>query len=43
MELVDSSYFDNRSLFPPDSIRFDHALIMRNIEHEWHSAAAMSV
>jgi len=43
MELVQSSYFDDRSLFPPDSIRFDHALIMRNIEHEWHSAAAMSV
>jgi hypothetical protein len=43
MELVQSSYFDDRSRFPPDSIRFDHALIMRNIEHEWQSAAAMSV
>ena len=43
MELVESSYFDDRSLFPSDSIRFDDALIMRNIEHEWHSAAAMSV
>ncbi|MEA2161904.1 MAG: hypothetical protein QOK37_31 [Thermoanaerobaculia bacterium] len=43
MESVQSSYFDDRSLFPSESIRFDHALIMRNIEHEWLSASAMSV
>lgn len=33
---VRSSYFDDRSLFPAGSITFDCALLMRNIEHEWH-------
>jgi len=33
-----SSYFAVRAKFPEGTIEFDHALIMRNIEHEWHSA-----
>jgi uncharacterized protein YqjF (DUF2071 family) len=33
-----SSYFGDRAKFPEGTIEFDHALIMRNIEHEWHSA-----
>ena len=33
-----SSYFSNPAKFPPGSVEFDHALIMRNVEHEWHSA-----
>ncbi len=35
---VYSSYFSNEEIFPKDSIRFDHALLMRNVAHEWHSA-----
>lgn len=35
---VSSSFFDDRSVFPEGTIEFDHALIMKNIEHEWHSA-----
>lgn len=31
-----SSFFDNQSLFPPGSIEFDCALLMRGIDHEWH-------
>ena len=31
-----SSFFENGELFPPDSIHFDCALLMRGIEHEWH-------
>lgn len=38
---VRSSYFDDRSLFPQGSIEFDHALLMRDISHEWHSEPAM--
>lgn len=43
VELLDvseiySSYFSNETKFPGGTIEFDHALIMRNIEHEWHSA-----
>jgi len=33
-----SSYFANKAKFPEGTIDFDHALIMRNVEHEWHSA-----
>lgn len=36
-----SSYFDDRSIFPEGSIHFDHALLMRDIPHEWHSEPAM--
>ena len=32
---IDSSYFNNQELFPTGSIEFDHALIMKNIEHHW--------
>lgn len=35
---VHSSFFEDNEHFPPGSIKFDHALIMQNIEHEWHSA-----
>jgi hypothetical protein len=33
-----SSYFSDEEKFPKGSIEFDHALIMRNVAHEWHSA-----
>lgn len=33
---IESSYFDDPSRFPADSIQFDCALLMRSIEHEWH-------
>jgi hypothetical protein len=33
-----SSYFADENKFPKGAIEFDHALIMRNVEHEWHSA-----
>lgn len=35
---VSSSYFDDETKFPKGSVAFDNGLIMRNIEHEWHSA-----
>jgi len=36
MNELQSSFFDDRSLFPLGSIEFDSALLMRGIEHEWH-------
>ncbi len=36
---VYSSYFADESRFPKGSARFDHALLMRNIAHEWLSAS----
>ena len=35
---VYSSYFADEEKFPAGSIAFDHALIMRNVTHEWHNA-----
>jgi hypothetical protein len=40
---VKSSYFSDETKFPPGSIEFDHALLMKNIAHEWHSAADLYV
>jgi hypothetical protein len=41
LERAYSSYFENTTLFPPGSIRFDCGLIMRNIHHEWETASDM--
>lgn len=32
---VRSSYFEDARRFPPGSVAFDHALIMRDVPHEW--------
>jgi hypothetical protein len=37
VEAVRSSYFDDRTKFPEGSATFDCALLMRGIEHEWHT------
>jgi len=39
VEEVQSSFFDDRSLFPAGSIEFDCALLMRGLAHEWHGQA----
>lgn len=38
IKTIYSSYFSNADKFPPGSIDFDHALIMKNVAHEWYSA-----
>jgi hypothetical protein len=43
VEKVYSSYFADEARFPKGSAEFDHALIMRNISHEWHSASDLYV
>jgi len=35
---VYSSFFADRNRFPAGSIEFDHALVMRDVRHEWHKA-----
>jgi len=32
---VQSSFFENEDIFPKDSVKFDNALLMKDIEHEW--------
>ena len=38
VERVETSFFRDESCFPKGSVTFDCALLMRNIEHEWHAA-----
>jgi Uncharacterized conserved protein (COG2071) len=38
LDSVESNFYENEEIFPKGSIVFDHALLMRNIAHEWHSA-----
>jgi uncharacterized protein YqjF (DUF2071 family) len=40
---VFSSFFADEAKFPKGSVRFDNALLMRNIAHEWHTAADLHV
>lgn len=42
VDQVSSSYFEDTALFPTGSVIFDHALIMRDIPHEWHQVADMT-
>jgi hypothetical protein len=34
---VQSSFFEDETLFPKGSVTFDNALLMTKIKHEWHS------
>lgn len=36
VEEVESSFFEDESRFPPGTVEFDCALLMRGIQHEWH-------
>jgi hypothetical protein len=38
---VRSSFFDDRDAFPNGSVTFDNALLMRGIDHEWHSRESL--
>lgn len=37
VQKVESSFFADQTLFPAGSVKFDCALLMRDIKHEWHS------
>lgn len=38
---VRSSFFEDRELFPKGSVKFDCALLMRGIDHEWHGRESL--
>lgn len=40
---VSSSFFEDERTFPPGSIEFDCALLMRGIAHEWHAQQSLRV
>ncbi len=35
VESVNSSFFENENIFPKGTVKFDNALLMKNIEHKW--------
>jgi hypothetical protein len=37
---VQSSFFEDEKIFPSGSVKFDNALLMTQIAHEWHSVNA---
>lgn len=43
VESVSSSFFADTQSFPPGSVEFDCALVMRNLPHEWHARGRMQV
>ena len=40
---VRSSFFEDTQRFPRGAVAFDHALLMRDIPHEWHSEPELAV
>ncbi len=43
VEHLDAPYFTDPERFPPGSIQFDSALLMRNIDHEWRRLPTLRV
>jgi hypothetical protein len=41
VQYVRSSFFDDPDRFPMGTVEFDNALIMRGVEHEWHSGESL--
>ncbi len=42
VDRLESSYFENTSLFPAGTVEFDSAFLMRNVSHEWHARGILS-
>ncbi len=40
LRFLHSSYFEDETIFPKNSIKYDHALFMENVKHEWHGEPA---
>jgi hypothetical protein len=41
VDLAASSFFDNQERFPSGTVEFDNALLMRDIDHEWHARESL--
>jgi hypothetical protein len=42
VDQVFSSFFNDNTCFPGNSVQFDHALIMRDFSHAWHTTSELS-
>ncbi|HEX8287833.1 MAG TPA: DUF2071 domain-containing protein [Pyrinomonadaceae bacterium] len=43
IDFVESSFYDDETIFPKGTIEFDHALFMKDISHEWYSAQSFEL
>jgi hypothetical protein len=43
VNFVESSFYNDETIFPKGSIEFDHALLMQNVAHEWHNALSFKL
>jgi hypothetical protein len=43
IERVESSFFQNKDLFPQGSAEFDCALLMRGVQHDWRARESICV
>jgi hypothetical protein len=43
VDVVESTFFLDEERFPPGSVEFDSALIVRDIPHEWRRLADLHV
>jgi len=43
VDAVESSFFENKRIFPIGTVKFDNALLMKNIEHEWISLRKIKI
>jgi uncharacterized protein YqjF (DUF2071 family) len=43
IETVENTFFSNPAAYPAGSVEFDHALIMRDIEHRWHQEPDLAI
>lgn len=43
VERIESSFFADRSLFPPGTTVFDSAFLMRNLAHSWHARGCLQI
>jgi hypothetical protein len=41
VDRIESSFFDDKQRFPNGSVEFDCALLMRNVQHEWHGRPSL--
>jgi len=41
IQSLNTAFFENAARFPPNSLAFDSALLMRGIPHEWHELDKM--
>lgn len=43
VDAVESSFFSETDRFPPGSVHFDCALLMKGVPHEWHAAEPLCI